>query len=164
MENLAEQQAPSRYKPVSKDGGGESAGGERGGLLRRQPPKALLNFSTPRGPGRPRRFINLRVLNPEHEHWRRGVKAAVIYAREHGDLRVPFTFRVPAAVDGQQAEGEGWQAPRRNGRGARADGGDRRVLVPELAGHVTAVLPPVPEPSSPAAVVGPSAPTAGPRC
>ncbi|WP_398654549.1 helicase associated domain-containing protein [Streptomyces kanamyceticus] len=53
----------------------------------------------------------MRVLNPEHEHWRRGVEAAVIYAREHGDLRVPFTFRVPA-VDGQEAEGAGWPASR----------------------------------------------------
>ena len=40
------------------------------------------------------------------KHWRRGVEAAVIYNRLHGDLRVPFTFRVPAA-DGQEAEGEG---------------------------------------------------------
>ncbi|MFH8446892.1 hypothetical protein ACH4D3_37500 [Streptomyces sp. NPDC018026] len=35
-----------------------------------------------------------------------GVKAAVIYAREHGDLKVPFTFRVPT-VDGQEATGKG---------------------------------------------------------
>ncbi|MEU7649162.1 hypothetical protein [Streptomyces huasconensis] len=37
------------------------------------------------------------------------MEAAVIYAREHGDLKVPFTFRVPA-VDDQEAEGEGWPA------------------------------------------------------
>ncbi|TWF92338.1 helicase associated protein [Streptomyces brevispora] len=37
------------------------------------------------------------------------MEAAVIYAREHGDLKVPFTFRVPT-VDNQEAEGEGWPA------------------------------------------------------
>ncbi len=35
------------------------------------------------------------------------MEAAVIYAREHGDLRVPFTFRVPA---GKEAEAEVWPA------------------------------------------------------
>ncbi|MER7743520.1 Helicase associated domain protein [Streptomyces sp. NPDC096538] len=110
VESLAEQQAPSRYKSVSKDGSGTSAGGSgegSGGVS--APAKALLKFSTPRDPAALAAFINLRVLNPEHEHWRRGVEAAVIYAREHGDLRVPFTFRVPA-VDDQEAEGGGWPA------------------------------------------------------
>ncbi|MGW6884944.1 hypothetical protein ACWGEU_32430 [Streptomyces goshikiensis] len=45
------------------------------------PAKALLKFSTPRDPAALTAFINLRVLNPEHKHWRRGVEAAVIYAR-----------------------------------------------------------------------------------
>ncbi|MFF1651666.1 helicase associated domain-containing protein [Streptomyces sp. NPDC058240] len=67
----------------------------------------MLKFSTPRDPAALAAFINLRVLNPEHEHWRRGVEAAVIYAREHGDLRVPFTYRVP---EGEKAEGTGWPA------------------------------------------------------
>lgn len=110
VEPLAEQQAPSRYKPVRKDESGKSTGGSgegSGGVS--APAKALLKFSTPRDPATLAAFINLRVVNPEHEHWRRGVEAAVIYAREHGDLRVPFTFRVPA-VDGQEAEGEGWPA------------------------------------------------------
>ncbi|MFF8513605.1 Helicase associated domain protein [Streptomyces sp. NPDC015492] len=110
VENLAEQQAPSRYKPVSKDDSGKSTdgGGEGSGGVS-APAKALLKFSTPRDPAALAAFINLRVLNPEHEHWRRGVEAAVIYAREHGDLKVPFTFRVPA-VDDQEAEGAGWPA------------------------------------------------------
>ncbi|MET9810778.1 DEAD/DEAH box helicase [Streptomyces halstedii] len=111
VESLAEQQAPSRYKPVSKDESGKSTGGSgegSGGVS--GPAKALLKFSTPRDPAALAAFINLRVRNPEHEHWRRGVEAAVIYAREHGDLRVPFTFRVPAAVDGQEAEETGWPA------------------------------------------------------
>ncbi|WP_327372398.1 Helicase associated domain protein [Streptomyces sp. NBC_01216] len=110
VESLAEQQAPSRYKPVSKDDSGKSTGGSgegSGGVS--APAKALLKFSTPRDPAALAAFINLRVLNPEHEHWRRGVEAAVIYAREHGDLRVPFTFRVPAADD-QEAEATGWPA------------------------------------------------------
>ncbi|MFB9523622.1 Helicase associated domain protein [Streptomyces cremeus] len=111
VETLAEQQAPSRYTPVSKDNSGKSTDGSvegSGGVS--APAKALLKFSTPRDPAALAAFINLRVLNPEHEHWRRGVEAAVIYAREHGDLRVPFTFRVPAAVDGQEADEAGWPA------------------------------------------------------
>ncbi|MFE3559153.1 helicase associated domain-containing protein [Streptomyces sp. NPDC059193] len=110
VETLAEQQAPSRYKPVSKEASGRSTGGSgegSGGVS--APATALLKFSTPRDPAAVAAFINLRVLNPEHEHWRRGVEAAVIYAREHGDLKVPFTFRVPAAGD-QEAEAAGWPA------------------------------------------------------
>ncbi len=110
VETLAEQQAPSRYKPVAKDDSGKSTGGGSGegsgGVS--APAKALLKFSTPRDPAALAAFINLRVLNPEHEHWRRGVEAAVIYNRLHGDLKVPFTFRVPATVDDQEAESEGW--------------------------------------------------------
>ncbi|WP_148591401.1 DEAD/DEAH box helicase [Streptomyces sp. WAC01526] len=108
VESLAEQQAPSRYKPVSKNESGKSTGGSgegSGGVS--GPAKALLKFATPRDPAALAAFINLRVLNPEHEHWRRGVEAAVIYAREHGDLRVPFTYRVP---QGEEAEGVGWPA------------------------------------------------------
>lgn len=110
VETLAEQQVASAYRPVAKDESGKSSKGSgegSGGVS--APAKALLKFSTPRDPAALAAFINLRVLNPEHEHWRRGVEAAVIYAREHGDLKVPFTFRVPA-VDDQEAEGEGWPA------------------------------------------------------
>ncbi|MGW7360416.1 Helicase associated domain protein [Streptomyces sp. NPDC054802] len=110
VESLAEQQAPSRYKPVAKGESGKSTGGSgegSGGVS--APAKALLKFSTPRDPAQLAAFINLRVLNPEHEHWRRGVEAAVIYVRVHGDLKVPFTFRVPAVGD-QEAEATGWPA------------------------------------------------------
>ncbi|MFF9301839.1 Helicase associated domain protein [Streptomyces sp. NPDC014764] len=110
VETLAEQQAPSRYKPVSKDDSGTSTGGSgegSGGVS--APAKALLKFSTPRDPAALAAFINLRVLNPEHEHWRRGVEAAVIYNRLHGDLRVPYTYRVPGGED-QAVEAEGWSA------------------------------------------------------
>ncbi len=110
VETLAEQQAPSRYKPVSKDDSGTSTGGSgegSGGVS--APAKALLKFSTPRDPAALAAFINLRVLNPEHEHWRRGVEAAVIYNRLHGDLRVPYTYRVPGGED-QAVETEGWPA------------------------------------------------------
>ncbi|MDX3733566.1 DEAD/DEAH box helicase [Streptomyces caniscabiei] len=110
VESLAEQQAPSRYKPVSKDERGKSTGGSgEGSKGVSGPAKALLKFSTPRDPAALAAFINLRVLNPEHEHWRRGVEAAVIYARLHGDLRVPFTYRVPA-VDDKEAQAERWPA------------------------------------------------------
>ncbi|WP_412080506.1 Helicase associated domain protein [Streptomyces sp. SCL15-6] len=81
VESLAEQQAPSRYKPVGKDESGKSTGGSgegSGGVS--VPARALLKFSTPRDPAALAAFINLRVLNPEHEHWRRGVEAAVIEA------------------------------------------------------------------------------------
>ncbi|MFE1029952.1 Helicase associated domain protein [Streptomyces sp. NPDC058818] len=110
VETLAEQQAPSRDKPVAKNDGGKGAGGsgERSEGVS-APAKALLEFSPPRDPTALAAFINLRALNPEHEHWRRGVEAAVSYTREHGDLRVPFTFRVPA-VDDQEAEATGWPA------------------------------------------------------
>ncbi|MET7714840.1 Helicase associated domain protein [Streptomyces sp. NPDC005407] len=107
VESLAEQQTPSRYKPVEKDKSGKSKGtGESSGGVS-APAKALLKFSTPRDPAALAAFINLRVLNPEHEHWRRGMEAAVIYAREHGDLKVPFTYRVPSS---EEAEAAGWPA------------------------------------------------------
>lgn len=106
VEQLAQQQAPSRYKPVQKDAKGKekSGGGDGGPSASAQ---ALLKFSTPRDPAALAAFINLRVLNPEHEHWRRGIEAAVLYAREVGDLKVPFTYRVPA---GEEAQAEGWPA------------------------------------------------------
>lgn len=106
VEQLAEQQAPS-HSPKGREAGGESEepGAAWAGVS--APAKALLKFSTPRDPAALAAFINLRVLNPEHEHWRRGVEAAVIYTREHGDLKVPFTYRVPS---GREAEAEGWPA------------------------------------------------------
>ncbi|MFI6530675.1 DEAD/DEAH box helicase [Streptomyces uncialis] len=110
VEPLAEQQAPSRYKPVRKDESGKGTGGSRegsGGVS--APARALLKFSTPRDPAALAAFINLRVVNPEHEHWRRGIEAAVIYARVYGDLKVPFTYRVPGGDD-QEVEAEGWPA------------------------------------------------------
>ncbi|GGL17179.1 DEAD/DEAH box helicase [Streptomyces flaveus] len=105
VEQLAEQQTQSRSRGVqTREKGKENGAGEGGTSVSA---KALLKFSTPRDPAQLAAFINLRVLNPEHEHWRRGVEAAVIYAREHGDLKVPFTYRVPT---GEEAEAEGWPA------------------------------------------------------
>ncbi|MEW1751009.1 DEAD/DEAH box helicase [Streptomyces angustmyceticus] len=108
VEQLAEQQAPSAYKPVQKAAQGQESRGEgnRSGGPSASARK-LLKFSSPRAPAALAAFISLRVLNPEHEHWRRGVEAAVLYAREHGDLKVPFTYRVP---EGEEAEGVGWPA------------------------------------------------------
>ncbi|WP_326743434.1 DEAD/DEAH box helicase [Streptomyces sp. NBC_01768] len=108
VEQLAQQQAPSAYKPVQKAAQGKESRGEGNGSDGpSSSARKLLKFSTPRDPAQLAAFINLRVLNPEHEHWRRGVEAAVIFAREHGDLKVPFTYRVP---EGEEAEGVGWPA------------------------------------------------------
>ncbi|MFE8937919.1 Helicase associated domain protein [Streptomyces sp. NPDC007872] len=111
VEQLAEQQRPSRYTPVSKDetGSGTRRSGKDSGDVS-APAKALLKFSTPRDPAQLAAFIRLRVINPEHEHWRRGIEAASLYQRLHGDLRVPFTFRVPAREEGREVQGEGWPA------------------------------------------------------
>ncbi|MGW2426716.1 Helicase associated domain protein [Streptomyces sp. NPDC001709] len=110
VEALAQPQAPSRVRGVQSRSGAEEegAGSDRSDRLS-VPARALLKFSTPRDPAQLAAFINLRVLNPEHAHWRRGIEAAVIYAREHGDLKVPFTYRVPGRDD-QKAEAEGWPA------------------------------------------------------
>ncbi|MFG2360015.1 Helicase associated domain protein [Streptomyces sp. NPDC048521] len=113
VEQLAEQQAQSRVRGVqsrsgSQEGQGEGAESDRSDRLS-VPARQLMKFSTPRDPAQLAAFINLRVLNPEHEHWRRGIEAAVIYNRLHDDLRVPFTYRVPASDD-QKAETAGWPA------------------------------------------------------
>ncbi|WP_030416881.1 DEAD/DEAH box helicase [Streptomyces sp. NRRL S-1448] len=114
VEALAQPQAQSRSTGVqSRSGGygGEEESRERGLSA---PARALLKFSAPRDPAQLAAFINLRVVNPEHQHWRRGVEAAALYVREHGDLKVPFTYRVPAVDDQGAVEGEGWPAPLAN--------------------------------------------------
>jgi hypothetical protein len=112
VEQLAEQQAQSRVRGVQSRSGdqeeqGEGAESDRSDRDLSVPARELLKFSTPRDPAQLAAFINLRVLNPEHEHWRRGIEAAVIYDRLHGDLKVPFTYRVPGRDD---QEAEGWPA------------------------------------------------------
>ncbi|MGW0883483.1 Helicase associated domain protein [Streptomyces sp. NPDC002671] len=107
VERLAEPQAPSR-SPKGRELGGE---GEEGPPGVSGPARALLKFSTPRDPAQLAAFIELRVVNPERAHWRRGVEAAACHVRVHGDLRVPFTFRVPEAdetKEGAEAEETGW--------------------------------------------------------
>lgn len=110
VEQLAEQQARSRVRGVQSRSGeeGEGAGSDRSDRLS-VPAQELLKFSTPRDPAQLAAFINLRVLNPEHQHWRRGIEASTIYTRQHGDLKVPFTYRVPGRDD-QEAEADGWPA------------------------------------------------------
>ncbi|MFH9829677.1 DEAD/DEAH box helicase [Streptomyces bobili] len=111
VEALAQQQAQSRVTGVQSRSGeqeGEGAESDRTDRLS-VPARALLKFSTPRDPAQLAAFINLRVINPEHEHWRRGIEAATIYTRLHGDLRVPFTYRVPGGQD-QAVDAEGWPA------------------------------------------------------
>ncbi|MFF9771937.1 Helicase associated domain protein [Streptomyces sp. NPDC014636] len=111
VEALAEPQARSRVRGVqsrSWDEKGEAAQGDRSNRLS-VPARELLKFSTPRDPAQLAAFINLRVLDPEHAHWRRGIEAATLYQRLHGDLKVPFTYRVPGRDD-QEAKAEGWPA------------------------------------------------------
>ncbi|MBM4826627.1 Helicase associated domain protein [Streptomyces actuosus] len=110
VEALAEPQAQSRVRGVqsrsgTQDGQADSDRSDRLSV----PARALLKFATPRDPAQLAAFINLRVLNPEHEHWRRGIEAAHIYHRLHGDLKVPFTYRVPGGED-QAVEAEAWPA------------------------------------------------------
>ncbi|MGV9503866.1 Helicase associated domain protein [Streptomyces sp. NPDC003642] len=110
VEALAQPQAPSRVRGVqsrSRSEEGEGVGSDRSDRGLSLPARALLKFSTPRDPAQLAAFINLRILNPEHAHWRRGIEAATIYAREHGDLKVPFTYRVPT---GEEVQAEGWPA------------------------------------------------------
>jgi superfamily II DNA or RNA helicase len=110
VEALAEPQAQSRVTGVQSRSGveGEEAESDRSDRLS-VPARELLKFSTPRDPTQLAAFINLRVLNPEHAHWRRGIEAATIYHRLHGNLKVPFTYRVPERGN-QEAEPEGWPA------------------------------------------------------
>ncbi|MEU1932491.1 Helicase associated domain protein, partial [Streptomyces sp. NPDC019826] len=123
VETLGQSPSPTRTEPASgsdmddvddldteKEKDDEAYGPSAGA-------RELLKFSTPRDPAVLAAFIQLRILDPEHEHWRRGIEASVLYTGLHGGLRVPFTFRVPgtqetAGLDiGQDAVGEsGWPA------------------------------------------------------
>ncbi|WSM81178.1 Helicase associated domain protein (plasmid) [Streptomyces griseorubiginosus] len=98
IEQLAEQQAPSRAaKPSAAEtavsGRASGEGGPSG------PAQGLLSFSTPRDPAILAQFMNLRVLRPENTYWRAGIQAATRYAKEHGDLRVPYAFTTPGHWD-----------------------------------------------------------------
>ncbi|CAL9669086.1 hypothetical protein SUDANB126_07392 [Streptomyces sp. enrichment culture] len=112
VEQLAEQQVRSRSRGVQSRKGsreGEGAESDRGDRGLSVPARELLKFSTPRDPAQLAAFINLRVIDLEHAHWRRGIEAAAIYHRLHGDLKVPFTYRVPGGGD-RETEVEGWPA------------------------------------------------------
>lgn len=89
VEALAQPQAPGRPASAAGAGGPGTGPGPQA--------RALLSFSTPRDPALLAAFIRLRVLNPEHTRWRRGMEAARIYAATAGDLRVPFAYKVPPA-------------------------------------------------------------------
>ncbi|WP_442819820.1 helicase associated domain-containing protein [Streptomyces sp. NBC_00841] len=129
METLAEQQAPSRA-PKGREASGESEEQDAAWAGVSGSARALLKFSTPRDPAALAAFINLRVLNPEHAHWRRGIEAATLYHRLHGDLRVPFTYRVPAEG---KADAENEAPGGAAGEGAGAGEGEL-VWPPSLTG------------------------------
>ncbi|MFF3359810.1 hypothetical protein ACFYWN_46345, partial [Streptomyces sp. NPDC002917] len=126
MEALAEQQAPSRA-PKGRELGDQGEGQQQGAAWQgvSGPARALLKFSTPRDPATLAAFISLRVLNPEHQHWRRGIEAATIYHRLHDDLRVPFTYRVPHGKEtgGAESGAPGSAARERPGTEAAAGAG-----------------------------------------
>ncbi|MFF5651992.1 Helicase associated domain protein [Streptomyces collinus] len=111
VEALAQQQAASRVRGVQSRSGlqEDEVASDRSDRGLSVPARELLKFSTPRDPAQLAAFINLRVLNPEHQHWRRGIEAATIYHRLHGNLKVPFTYRVPDR-SAREAEAEGWPA------------------------------------------------------
>lgn len=129
VETLAEQQAPSRA-PKGREASGESEEQDAAWAGVSGSARALLKFSTPRDPAALAAFINLRVLNPEHAHWRRGIEAATLYHRLHGDLRVPFTYRVPAEG---KADAENEAPGGAAGEGAGAGEGEL-VWPPSLTG------------------------------
>ncbi|MFG3309997.1 Helicase associated domain protein [Streptomyces wuyuanensis] len=94
VEQLAETQAPSPYKPIQQPAAaGPSAESTTPEVSRSA--RELLKFSTPRDPALLAAFIKSRVIDPEDAYWKRGIEAAVLYVRDHGDLRVPFTYRLP---------------------------------------------------------------------
>ncbi|MGH3434672.1 MAG: helicase associated domain-containing protein, partial [Thermocrispum sp.] len=66
-------------------------------------------FSTKRDPNTIRRFVKMQVIEPERASWSRGYAAAVRYHAEHGDLRVPLSYREP----GSQAPLGRWVAEQR---------------------------------------------------
>ncbi|WP_432104463.1 Helicase associated domain protein [Streptomyces sp. bgisy091] len=120
VEMLGQAPSPTHTEPTDADevddvdaehGASDETQGHSAGA------RELLKFSTPRDPAVLAAFIQLRILDPEHEHWRRGIEASIHYTSLHGDLRVPFTFRAP---DTQQSEdpdtgqdavgGTGWPA------------------------------------------------------
>ncbi|MFJ6793345.1 Helicase associated domain protein [Streptomyces sp. NPDC091268] len=129
VESLAQPQVPSRRGP---------RGAVQAGL--REGAQSLLNFSSPRDPALLAAFVRLRVLRPEREHWRRGVEAARIYAAAHGDLKVPFAYKVPAAGEeaGRWPQGLAgfplgqWVADARRTNRRGALGRERRAQLDEL--------------------------------
>ncbi|MEU3317427.1 Helicase associated domain protein [Streptomyces sp. NPDC006662] len=103
VETLAEPQAPSRYTPLTSAQKPVTWHPDAEGIS--QPAQALLKFSTHRDPGKLATFIKLRVLEPEKTNWLRGLEAATLYRREHGDLRVPFAYKVPPAAEAGKPDG-----------------------------------------------------------
>ncbi|WP_242548799.1 helicase associated domain-containing protein [Streptomyces albidoflavus] len=110
VDTLAEHQAPSRYKPANKVESSKSTGVEWQRLWRRQRPRqspAEVLHALPR-PRSPRSSTRASSTGTRALAARRGSGRDLRLQTRR--LRVPFTFRVPAAVNGQEAEGEGWPA------------------------------------------------------
>ncbi|MEU9015769.1 Helicase associated domain protein [Streptomyces sp. NPDC048479] len=102
IEKVTEPGTPRTHVPEPRDESrdwdddlDQEADGEEAATVSR-PAKGLLRFSAPRDARQLAAFIELRVLNSERVHWRRGIQAAQRYAKEHQDLRVPYGYRTPA--------------------------------------------------------------------
>ncbi|MFE9685122.1 helicase associated domain-containing protein [Streptomyces sp. NPDC006285] len=109
IEALADPRLRSGRPDPGEEGGPGGADGEYGEYGDRErgahgaeavsrPAAGLLRFSADRDPAVLARFVRLRVIDPENAYWRRGLEAATRWLREtgSGELRVPFTYVVPA--------------------------------------------------------------------
>ncbi|MFF4249013.1 Helicase associated domain protein [Streptomyces sp. NPDC001822] len=110
IETLGQAPSPARTEPADEVdiddvdtelGEGDEPQGPSAGA------RDLLKFSTPRDPAVLAAFIQLRILDPEHEHWRRGIEACALYTGQHGGLRVPFTYRVPGTPQDDDLDNAG---------------------------------------------------------
>ncbi|EPH41474.1 Helicase associated domain protein [Streptomyces aurantiacus] len=99
IERLTEPSRSSSRTPAPPEEAGTDEGQAQGDADTApvsRPAKELLRFSAPRDARQLTAFVELRVLNPERVHWRRGIQAAQSYAAEHQDLCVPYGYRTPA--------------------------------------------------------------------
>ena len=105
VEALAEPQAPSRAGSAGGAVGEQAGAAERGCQRRRRGAAEVLHAAGSRGacgvhqPACPQ---------PRARHWRRGMEAAACTSAMHGDLRVPFTYRVPVEDEATVAGAGGW--------------------------------------------------------
>ena len=86
IERLAMPQSQSR--PAREAGSATGSSASRG--------EQLLQFSTKRDPAVIAAFVKTRVLEPEREEFRRGLKELMAYKAAFGDVKVPYAYRAPS--------------------------------------------------------------------